>query len=206
MGERKRGSRLVIIGASGHGRVVADIAKQCGYREIVFLDDNPGLTSCGGFPVVGGIDQTAKTAGELFVAIGNAKVREHLMTRYAERTFPVLLHPSAVIAEGVEIGRGSVVMAGSVINPGAKVGKGVIVNTCSSIDHDCDVGDYVHVAVGAHLCGTVHVGERTWIGAGATVSNNVSICEECMIGAGAVVVKAVAQSGTYVGVPAKKIK
>ena len=96
-------------------------------------------------------------------------------------------------------------MAGAVINPGVRIGKGCIINTCSSMDHDCVVGDYVHIAVGSHLCGTVSVGDGTWIGAGATVSNNVSICSDCMIGAGAVVIKDIKESGTYVGVPAKRI-
>ena len=96
-------------------------------------------------------------------------------------------------------------MAGAVINPGVGIGKGCIINTCSSVDHDCDVGDYVHIAVGSHLCGTVSVGDGTWIGAGATVINNVFICSDCMIGAGAVVVNDIQESGTYVGVPARRI-
>ena len=97
-------------------------------------------------------------------------------------------------------------MAGAVINSGARIGTGCIVNTCASVDHDCNVGDYVHIAVGSHLCGTVSMGDETWIGAGAIVSNNISICSECMIGAGAVVVKDIKESGTYVGVPAKKVR
>ena len=97
-------------------------------------------------------------------------------------------------------------MAGVVINPGAQIGKGCIINTSSSVDHDCQIEDYVHISVGAHLSGTIEVGERTWIGAGATVSNNVNICGGCTIGAGAVVVKDITESGTYVGVPAKKIR
>ena len=97
-------------------------------------------------------------------------------------------------------------MAGAVINPGTRLGKGCIINTCSSVDHDCVVSDYAHIAVGAHLCGTVAIGEGTWIGAGATVVNNVSICSDCMIGAGTVVIKNIEISGTYIGVPAKRIK
>ena len=97
-------------------------------------------------------------------------------------------------------------MAGAVINSGAKIGECVIINTCSSVDHDCVVDDFAHVAVGAHLCGTVNVGESTWICAGATVSNNVNICGNCTIGAGAVVVKDIEEEGTYIGVPARKIR
>ena len=196
-------NRLSIIGASGHGKVVADVAVLNGYSDIVFLDDDVSVRECAGYPVVG--KSTDAPDGEVFIAVGNAAVREKLMQVYDRRVMPVLIHPSAVIASDVQIGKGSVVMAGAVVNPGAKIGCGVIVNTAGSVDHDCMIGDYVHVSVGAHLCGTVRVGDRTWIGAGATVSNNVTICGNCMIGAGAVVIKSIDVPGTYVGVPAEII-
>ena len=198
--------RLIIIGASGHGKVIADIAALNGYKEIVFLDNNRNITECAGHPTIGPDTLTSELEGDVFVAIGNAETREKLMNKYRERTFPVLIHPSAVIAESAEVGAGSVVMAGAVINPEARIGKGVIVNTSSSIDHDCKVGDYSHVAVGAHLCGAVEAGNGTWIGAGAIVSNNVNICSSCMIGAGAVVINDINEPGTYIGLPARKKK
>lgn len=197
--------RLIIIGASGHGRVVADIAKLCGYTEIVFLDNNPELKECGGYPVLGPDTMTAELDGDIFIAVGKSEIRQRLMDRDSERSFPTLIHPSAVIAEDVTIGNGSVVMAGSVINPGARIGKGCIVNTSSSIDHDCNVGDYCHVSVGSHLSGTVKLGNHVWIGTGATVSNNVNICPDVVIGAGAVVINDVEESGTYIGVPIRKM-
>lgn len=192
--------RLIIIGASGHGKVIADIAVLNGYTDIVFLDDNPTAEACAGFPVIG--KSLNAPDGDIFIAIGNAVVRKRLTEYYRDRLPPVLVHPNAVTAKDVEIGPGSVVMAGAVINPGTTVGKGCIVNTCSSIDHDCMIADYVHVAVGAHLCGTVTVDESTWIGAGAIISNNIHICKNCLIGAGAVVVKDISVSGKYIGVPA----
>lgn len=198
-------NRLIIIGAGGHGKVVTDIAKLCGYMEIVFLDNNPELKECSGYPVLGPDTMTAELEGEIFVAVGNSEIRQKLMERDGVRVFPTLIHPSAVIAEDAEIGKGSVVMAGSVINPGAKIGKGCIVNTSSSIDHDCNVGDYCHVSVGSHLSGTVELGNHVWIGTGATVSNNVNICSDVVIGAGAVVINDVKESGTYIGVPIRKM-
>ncbi len=198
--------RLIIIGASGHGKVVADIAALSGYRDIVFLDNNPGIKSCAGYPVLGSDAMISEIDGDVFAAVGNAQARKRIMSGNEGRFFPVLIHPSAVIAEGAEIGEGTAVMAGAVVNPGAIVGKGCIINTCSSIDHDCNIADYVHVSVGAHLAGTVSVGEGSWIGVGASVSNNISICGDCMIGAGAVVVKDIAVPGTYVGVPAEILK
>ena len=195
-------NRLVIIGASGHGRVIADIAVLIGYKNISFLDDDDTLHECAGWPVIG--KSTEAPDGDIFIAVGNTEARKKLMELYAERIQPVLVHPNAVIAEDVKIGAGSVVMAGVVINSGVRIGRGVIVNTSSSIDHDCVINDYVHIAVGSHLCGMVIVDENTWIGAGVIVSNNVKICRNCIIGAGAVVIKNIDEVGTYIGVPAKK--
>ena len=197
-------NRLIIIGASGHGKVVADIAALNGYKDIVFLDDDEDVKECAGWAVVGkGVEAPE---GEIFVAVGNPDTRKRLMELYSDRIQPVLIHPKAVVAENVKIGYGSVVMAGAVINPGVKVGRGVIVNTSSSIDHDCSVGDYSHISVGAHLCGTVKVDANVWISAGATVINNVNICGGSTIGAGAVVIKDIDEPGTYIGVPARKKK
>ncbi len=195
-------NRLTIIGASGHGKVAADIARLMGYEEIVFLDDDSSLIKCGRYPVVGKASDAASLEADVFVAIGSAETRRKIMNEVGHCV--TLIHPSAVIAEDVKIGEGTVIMAGAVINPGSVIGRGCIVNTCSSVDHDCSVSNYVHVSVGAHLCGTVSIGEGTWIGAGATVRNNTCICAQCMIGAGAVVVHDIEQAGTYVGVPARK--
>ena len=200
--------RLTIIGASGHGRVVADIAAKCGYTEIDFLDDNPQTTSCGHRPVVGPTSLAGNISHDLFVAIGDNAVRARILDGLfkAGKSIAALVHPAAVLADDVEIGKGSVVMAGVVINPNVTIGSGAIINTCSSVDHDCIVGDYVHIAVGAHLCGTVRVGANTLIGAGATVINNVSVCPQCLIGAGAVVTQNIPDPGTYIGVPARIIE
>lgn len=195
--------KLIIIGASGHGKVIADIAVKNGYEDIVFLDDDESVESCAGFPVVGRTSMAVEMDGDKVVAIGNAEIRK----RISEQIITVaLIHPDAVISRRVEIGEGTVVMAGVVINSDARIGKGCIVNTGASVDHDCVIGDYCHISVGAHVAGTCHIGERTWIGAGASVSNNVKVCSRCMVGAGAVVIRDIEKAGTYVGVPVKKIK
>ncbi|MGN1313717.1 MAG: acetyltransferase [Lachnospiraceae bacterium] len=198
--------KLAIIGASGHGKVVADIARKNGYNEIVFLDDNESIHECGGYPVIGKSFEAGTLDADVIIGIGNAGVRKHIQESIPDEKLVTLIHPDAVVAEEVVIEAGTVVMAGAVVNPGTHVGKGCIINTCSSVDHDCVVGNYTHIAVGSHLCGTVAIGDGTWVGAGATVSNNVSICSNCMIGAGAVVVNDLQESGTYVGVPARRIK
>ncbi|MBE5737099.1 MAG: acetyltransferase [Clostridiales bacterium] len=199
---------LVIIGAGGHGRVVADIAQKLGvYANIFFLDDGD-IKETMGLPVVGKTFDAEKfiDKADLFVAIGNNQVRRDFNERLLKlgADIPTLIHPSANIGACVEIGLGSAVMAGTVVNPCSKLGKGVILNTCSSIDHDCVVGDYCHIAVGSHVAGTVKLGENVCVGAGAIIKNNVEVCANCVIGAGAVVVKNIIEEGTYIGVPAKR--
>lgn len=199
---------LIIVGAGGQGRVVADIAERVGYQTVAFLDDACTGEVCG-YPVLGRVEDfaTYRDKGDLFVAIGGNAARRRVtaMLREAGLTLPALVHPSAVLGKGVTLGQGTVVMAGAVINPWAIVGEGVILNTGSSVDHDCRVGDFAHVSVGAHLCGTVTVGKEAFLGAGSTLVNNVSVCDGVTVGAGAVVIHDITEKGTYVGVPARRI-
>lgn len=195
--------RLIIIGASGHGRVVADIAYRCGYTDIVFLDDNTDVRNCGKYSVVGDSSHVKDIDGDIVVAIGDPVIRRRIQEDIREERLGILIHPDAVLAEDVLIGKGTVVMAGVVINSGSVIGRGCIINTCASVDHDCRIEDYVHVAVGAHIAGHVEIGKETWVGAGVTVSNDIKICNGCMIGAGAVVVKDINETETYIGVPAR---
>lgn len=199
--------RLIILGASGHGKVAADIAIRSGYEEILFLDDNPEARECLGWPVVGRVSEAEGYQGDFFVAIGNPIVRERIQNKLEGqgKNLALLIHPSAILGIGVTIGKGSILMAGVVVNPCAEIGKGCILNTAASVDHDCKVGDYVHVSVGTHIAGTVTIGAKTWIGVGAAVKNNVTIAQNCMIGAGATVVRSITEVGTYIGTPARKI-
>lgn len=194
--------RLVIVGAGGHGKVVADIAKLDGYEDIIFLDDNENIKKCGNYNVVGSISDVKEYKGyDFFVAIGSSVIRKRIQDKLENLT--TLIHPNAIIAENVSIGQGSVVMAGTVINSDTVIGCGCIVNTCASIDHDCRVEDFVHCSVGSHICGTVCIGHSTCVGAGAIIINNIDICPECVIGAGAVVTKNIDCRGVYIGLPAR---
>lgn len=202
--------RLFIIGCSGHGKVVADIAlKTKKYDSVYFLDDNPkNKEECIGIPILGNSDyRDFYVEDEIIVAIGNSVVRQNLQEKFEAKglTIATLIHPFAVVGTNVNIKSGTVIMAGAVINPDTLIGKGVIVNTCASVDHDNVIEDYTHISIGSHLAGSVKIGSHTWIGAGAVVSNNIHITGNVMIGAGGVVVKNIEQSGTYVGVPVRKI-
>lgn len=202
--------KLIIIGASGHGKVVADLAiKMNNWHGVVFLDDDESIKTSMGLEVIG---KTAdafsyKDEADFFVAIGNNVMREKIQEKLIYEGLPIakLIHPSAVIGIDVEIGIGTAVMAGVVINSSAKIGKGCIINTSASVDHDNFIGDYVHISPGVKTAGSVSVDKCTWLGIGSIVSNNVNICSGCKVGAGAVVIKDISEPGTYAGVPARRI-
>lgn len=202
--------KLLIIGASGHGKVVADIAlKMNKWKSIAFLDDDESINMCMELEVVGKTADafTYKDRADFFVAIGNNTSREKIQERFIAKGLNLvkLIHPSAVIGTDVEVGEGTVVMAGVAINSSSRIAKGCIINTSCSLDHDNVIEDYVHISPGANLAGTVKVGKKSWLGIGSVVSNNVNICSGCELGAGAVVVKDIIEPGTYVGVPVRRV-
>lgn len=203
-------SKLIIIGAGGHGKVVADIAlKMNRWESVSFLDDNEMAKPFSGVEVVGKIRDSAKYKHEadFFVAIGNNSRRAQILEDLFRQEYSVakLIHPSCILGLDVTIDVGTVIMAGVVVNSSTRVGKGCILNTHCNVDHDNIIEDYVHISPGVNLAGTVFVGRSSWIGVGSSISNGVKINCDCIIGAGAVVINDLIESGTYVGVPAKKI-
>jgi len=203
-------NKLLIIGASGHGKVIAEIALQMNrYKNIVFLDDDINIKTTMGIAVVGRISDAIKYVNEcdIIVGIGNNEIREKVQ-KYVEvigARIPILAHPSAIISKNVKIGAGTVIMAGAVVNCCSEIGRGCIINTGATIDHESVIGNYVHLSPGVHLAGAVSVGHNTWLGIGSIVKNNIGITEGCIVGAGSVVIKSITEPGTYVGVPARKI-
>lgn len=205
--------KVVIIGASGHAKVIADIIKKSNDEIVGFLDDNLEIQGKVIFDDKIVLGTTSKEDIEKYsdnyfvIGIGSNRVRKIISNKYPNLKWYTAIHPNAVIANDVEIGEGTVIMAGVVINPGTRVGNHCIVNTCSSLDHDNILEDYVHVSPGSHLAGTVKVGEGTWICAGVTVINNIVISNNNIIGAGAVVIDDIADNdNTYVGVPVRKLE
>ncbi|OOQ92651.1 acetyltransferase [Bacillus cereus] len=203
--------KLLIIGASGHGKVVADIAlKMNKWKEILFLDDNENIKTSMGIEVIGKSMDVFKYMNDcdFFIGIGNNSIREDIQSKLEAKgaSLPTLIHPSAVIGEQVELAAGTIVMAGCVINCCTKIGKGCIINTSSIIEHDNLIENYVHISPGVNLAGTVKIGKGTWLGIGSTVSNNINVVSGCNIGAGTIVIRDITEAGTYVGVPARRVK
>jgi sugar O-acyltransferase (sialic acid O-acetyltransferase NeuD family) len=202
--------KLLIIGAGGHGKVIADLAKKLNrWNYIAFVDDSPDHKSILGFDVVGTTQDVFSLIQQydIIVGIGNNLLRRNFLEKLkvAGATIPSLVHPNAVIGMDVVIGEGTVVMPGTVINCCTRIGRGCIINTGATIDHDNVIEDYVHLSPGVHLAGEVYIGSGTWLGIGSVVSNNVKITNDCIIGAGTVVINDLLDIGKYVGVPAKRI-
>ena len=205
-------NRLAILGASGHGKVVADSAERAGWKEIEFYDDAwPKCDTNGVWHVVGDTKALLSKLSQydgVIVAIGHnhTRLKKHMELLDHGATLVSIVHPGAEISQYVELGIGSVVMAGAIINVDSKLGASCIVNTGATIDHDCELGDGVHISPGANLSGSITVGEASWVGVGACIRQLISIGKNTVIGAGAVVVSNVKDSQTVVGIPARELK
>ena len=204
--------KVVIIGAGGHAKVIADIIEKSGDEIVGFLDDNKeiGTTIINEYKVIGDLNNrftmaVTKENLEFIIAIGDNKKREEI-SHSPNLKFYTAIHPSAQIGLDVEIQEGTVIMANACINSSAKIGKHCIINTGAIIEHDNIIEDYVHISPNATLGGTVKIGESTHVGIGSIVKNNITICKNCTIGTGAVVIKNILEEGNYVGVPARERK
>jgi len=207
--------KIIVMGASGHGQIVADILFQMWTKgremEIVgFLDDDPKLKGSRilGLPVLGCFADLASTPHDcLALGIGDNAVRARVYAELtqARKRFVTAIHPSAVLAPDVIVGTGAVLAAGAVANPGARIGENAILNTCASIDHHCELGAHAHIAPGAHLAGNVRVGEGAFVGIGSCAVPGLRIGAWSIVGAGAAVTQDVAEKTTVGGVPAKPL-
>lgn len=203
---------LAILGASGHGKVVADTAECCGWQSVEFFDDAwPQCQLNGAWGVTGNTPALLARLAEfdgVLVAIGNNRIRQTKLRelREAGATLVTLLHPAATVSRYARIGLGSVVFAGVVVNADVHIGIGAILNTGCSVDHDCMLGDVVHISPGVRLAGGVQVGDLSWVGIGASVRQQIRIGQRSMVGAGSAVVSDVPDDMTVAGVPAKRVR
>lgn len=208
--------KIIIIGAGGHSKVIADIIIKTNNNLVGFLDDNIKLGTNiindknKKYNIIGKISDSIKYLQgdeniKFVIAIGDNYTRKEIANKY-KLPYITLIHPTANISIGTDIGIGTVVMANATINANANIGEHCIINTGAIVEHDNLIKNYVHISPNATLGGTVHLGECTHIGIGATVKNNINITDRCIIGAGTVVVKNIEDTGTYIGIPAKKLK
>jgi sugar O-acyltransferase (sialic acid O-acetyltransferase NeuD family) len=205
--------KIVILGAGGHGEVVADMiaagarVADAALELVGFLDDDPRLAGreVGGTPVLGNLADVGRASADAFVvAIGNNHARARIADALvaAGRRVVSIQHPRAIVSRRATIGDGTMVSAGAVVITRSRVGRGVILNTGCTVDHHTHIEDYAHIAPGVHLGGEVSIGPCTLVGIGATVLPRCRIGAGCTIGAGAVVIADVPDGATAVGVPA----
>lgn len=206
-------ARVIVLGAGGHGRVVAEALREGGVEIVGFTDpsDSSDVGAIDGMPILGGDEVLiGYSKNDVVLAngigsIGAPGLRRRIQSELAQAgwRFATVVHPRAVLSKSVELGVGAQVMAGAVVQAGTVVGDGCIINSGAIVDHDCWIGAFCHVASGATLSGGVQIAEESHIGAGATIIQGVTISRATVVGAGAVVVRNHLSGGTIVGVPAK---
>jgi len=207
--------KVIIVGAGGHGYVVADIllrARDAGapVQPVGFVDDCAELKGAHvlGLPVLADFESLLHLEHDgAIVAVGDNRTRQRLFARLegARETFVEARHPSATIAPDVFVGEGSMICAHAVVNPATEIGQDTILNTACTVDHHSRIGAHVHIAPGAHLGGAVTVGDGALVGIGAIVLPGVRIGARAVVGGGAVVIDDVPEGATVVGNPARQL-
>ncbi len=202
---RLMATKIIIFGASGHGKVIADLLQSAQQEVVAFLDDHPKQETILGVPVFHTSQHKGIDDFQLLIGVGNNSIRKKLSQQFRLK-FAKGIHPSALLSPHHKVGEGTVVMAGVIINPDVEVGKHCILNTGCIIEHDCTIEDYVHISPGVSLAGNVSVGEGTHIGIGSSVIQGIKIGKWATIGAGSVIIRDVPDYAVVVGNPGKIIK
>lgn len=204
---------IIVVGGSGHAKVVVNMLLLEHHAILGFVDPNPSLPSVLGVQRLGDDSEVFRHTPDrvrLVNGVGSGhstELRKAVYTRFRERNyiFASIIHPTASIAPDVAAGDGLQVMAGAVVQPGARLGENVILNTGTIVDHDCIVGDHAHIAPGATLSGSVHLEPGVHVGTGASIIQGIRVGAGSIVGAGAVVVRDVPAGATVVGVPARQL-
>lgn len=202
--------KLAIVGASGHGKVVSDLAEQLGFIVSFYDDAFPSKTSIAHWPIYGTFQDLLaldKQDYVVAVAIGNNVIRKQKIQLLQQSGFmlPVLKHPSASISQYATCAAGTVIFANAVINAFADIGLGCIINSAAVIEHDCIVNDYCHISPNSTLAGGVSVGSNSWVGMGSQIKQLIKIGSNVLIGAGSTVVKDIPDNVTAFGSPASVV-
>lgn len=199
--------RLAIVGASGHGKVVADVAELLGYEVIFFDDAYPQKKNIEHWPVIGTFDELLKNKHDYkntVVAIGNNSIRASISHQLIHANFhlPPLIHPRAVVSKYAKVSSGSVVFASAVVNAFAQVGIGCIINTGAVVEHDCVINNGVHLSPNVTLAGGTKIGDLSWLGLGSVTKQLVEIGNNVIVGANSTVISNIPSNVIVVGTPA----
>ncbi|MCR6636430.1 acetyltransferase [Devosia sp.] len=215
--DRSYGHRVAVVGASGHGRVVADILEMSSFDTMVgYFDDGRSVgDQIGEHLVLGRIEDIREVSGRvridrIVVGIGDnatrAKVAEAILKAWPTAKFTTAIHPSASVARSAKVLDGTVVMAGAVIGAGSTVGHHCIVNTNASLDHDSELADFASMAPMATTGGNVRIGRYSAISIGAVVKHSVRVGQDTVVGANSTVLADIGDGVIAYGTPARTIR
>lgn len=201
---------IAIVGASGHGKVVADLAELLGYQVAFFDDAYPAKLNVQHWHILGdtqSLIEQRHVYKNVIVAIGNNNIRRQVVELLSAEgfKFPCLIHPNASVSRYSKIGDGSIVLSGAVINAFSVVGEGCIINTAAVIEHDCLIGAFCHICPQSAVSGACSFGEEVWFGIGSCTRQLIRIGDRSIIGAGSVVIKDIESDVTAFGNPAKSV-
>lgn len=206
--------RFVILGAGGHARSLLGLLAACGLPVIGCIAPvRPATGWPEGCPWLGddaalkGLDPSQVALVNGLGSVGPTTLRRGVYqdARAQGFRFPVLVHPSAILAAGVNLAEGTQVLAGVIVQAGVTVAENVLLNTGCIVDHDCTIGAHVHLAPRVTLSGGARIGAGAHLGTAATVIQRVTIGAEAVVGAGAVVLRDVAPGRRVAGVPARNL-
>ena len=209
--------RLLIVGASGHAHAVLALLRRLGTHRVMGLidDTRPAGGLVHGLPVLGGVADLPQLCAaygfdQVVIAIGDngrrQQISDQLRRRLPQLRWPVLVDPTAVVAEPARLGEGTVILPLAHVGPGARLGPGCLLNTRSSLDHDGQMEPFSSLAPGVHCGGRVQIGERAAVGLGASVVQHVRVGADTVVGAGAVVLDSLPPQVVAHGVPARVVR
>jgi len=205
--------KILIYGAGGHAAVVSDLLTGMRDFEIVgFIDDDfcKDGKQLYGYPIIGNPGKFINinkdgNVNNMFIAIGDNKIRESLSIMFADFNFPTIVHTAAIIGNEVEIGCGTIIMPGAIVDAQAKIGQHCIINNRAIVGHGSIVEDFCHISGGAILSGQTIVKKGAFIGIGSCITQKNQIGQNCIIGAGTIITKNVPDNSFMFGNPARKV-
>ena len=199
---------IYLLGAGGHSRVIIRMLEAIGKYKIngIYENEYRDGEMILKYPILGKPDDIPGNVN-ILVCVGNILEKKKLINKYeSQLLIDNIIHPSAFIDETVNMDMGNQIMPAAMLNVLAIIGKWNIINSGAVIEHEVEIGNYCHISVNSTVCGRVKIGNNCFVGAGSVVNDKISICDDVIIGSGAVVAKDVTEPGTYVGIPARKIK
>jgi len=196
---------MYLYGASGHAKVIIEIAELLEVPIHGIFDDNPIIKELFGYKVLSPVNCEEAIIEPMLISIGNNRIRKYISDKFNFK-YRSLLHPKSSISNRSVINIGTVVMGNAIINSDSLIGEHAIINTSASVDHECNIGNYVHISPNATLSGGIFVGEGTHIGSGAVILPNINIGKWATIGAGTIVIKDIPDYAVVVGNPGRIIK